>query len=181
MNWFPRNFSLTSLCSLGQESSSSSDSASSAVNSAASSAASVAVIEAPPLVDEQQLRRELEEAVRKDMEPVLKEQLREELQPVLKEQLRVEMEPSMAEEVGAKLEPILRLQLEQEILLKLKAKMDEELEDEKIKVAAAIQKNWEEGVEKAFEESIVQREREKMMEVSFGGKFPMNYYNWFIV
>ena len=99
------------------------------------------------------------------MEPVLKEQLREELQPLLKEQLREEMEPSIAEDVEAKLEPVLRLQLEQEILLRLKSKMEEELEDEKIRVASVIQQNWEDGVERAFEESIVQREREKMVEV----------------
>jgi len=95
----------------------------------------------------------------------LKEQLREELQPLLKEQLREEMEPSIAEDVEAKLEPVLRLQLEQEILLRLKSKMEEELEDEKIRVASVIQQNWEDGVKRAFEESIVQREREKMVEV----------------
>ena len=127
----------------------------SAVNGSGSGSASATVIASnpQPQVDEEQLRKELEEVVRKDMEPVLKEQL------------RAEMEPSMLEEVEAKLEPMLRLQLEREILLSLKAKMDAELEDEKIKVAENIQKNWEEGVEKAFEETVVLREREKMLEV----------------
>lgn len=120
-------------------------------NSAVNGSSSAAIATSPQ--DVELLRKELEESVRKDMEPALREQL------------RAEMEPSIADQVEAKLEPMLRLQLEQEILLSLKAKMDEELEEEKIKVSEAIQRNWEEGVERAFEEAIVLREREKMVEV----------------